>query len=137
MTIGTFGNRSVHRGIWYNIEAANASGFPNTQDLACLTQMVDASELTTLNNAINNNDYYNAVVANCCDFAVTVWNSVASSSMQLDTGGSLLVPNELIGIIRTKSGYSNSFSMTQKSAQSIAYHTRGGYTLYPAGINKD
>ena len=70
ITIGTFGNRSAHSGIWYNIEGY--CGVSSTS--YSLVTATTASELVSINAAINSHDYW-TVTSNCSSFARDVWNA--------------------------------------------------------------
>lgn len=64
ITIGTFGNRDNHKGIWYNIEGYN--GLNGTR--YGLTTALTGSQLNTLNKTINANDKW-SLTRNCSYFA--------------------------------------------------------------------
>lgn len=77
ISIGTWGNQtSEHIGIYYNLEALLYSQgyYRNT---VSLIMQITASQLTTINNFIINNDTW-TIPNNCSVFASNLWNSVNS-----------------------------------------------------------
>lgn len=70
VTVGTFGNRSAHVGIWYNIEGC----YSTSTTTYALTTGLTVAELQRVNQTINDNDSW-SVTNNCSSFAVKVWNS--------------------------------------------------------------
>lgn len=123
ITIGTFGNRSAHSGIWYNIE-----GYCGTSSTSySLVTGATASELVSINAAINNHDYWR-VSNNCSSFARDVWN--AGNSGRTVSGGN---PAALANSIKSFSGYITNPTIPSKSLSSIARHTSNGYVYDSSG----
>lgn len=127
ITLGAFGNRSAHTGIWYNIEGYYSSSISSTSSYALVTGLT-SSQLTTLNTTINNNDSW-TLINNCSYFARTVWNSIASSSYQV-TGGN---PAALVTSIKSKTDYVSNPSIPYKTLNTIARHTSTSYVLDTSG----
>lgn len=114
ITIGTFGNRSAHKGIWYNIEGyinSNATRYS-------LATAVTGTQLVTLNNVINKNDSW-SLTDNCASFAKDVWNSIASTDYQISGA----TPTALSKKIRKKSGYITNTAIPIKEKRKIARQT--------------
>lgn len=124
VTVGTFGNRSTHTGIWYNIEGYTGVSY------ACygLTTGLTSSELSTVNSKINANDTW-TLTKNCSYFAKQVWNSIASSSYQISGGN----PADIVTSIKSKQYYLTNPTIPSKSKSSIAYQTSSSITYSTAG----
>ena len=123
ITIGTFGNRPAHYGIWYNIEGYR--GISSTS-YGLLTG-VTAGELIVINSKINSLDYWSQVNI-CSFFAREVWN--AGNSGKPLSGWN---PANLAASIRNYSGYITSPSIPSKPLSSIARHTPNGFEYDSSG----
>ena len=124
ITIGTFGNRAAHRGIWYNIE-----GYHNPSSVTTygMTNGVTRSELTKINQTINANDRW-SLANNCTTFAIKVWNS--GNVSQPLTGGN---PSALIVAMNLTGNRITNPTVPQKSINQIARHTATSYSYDPSG----
>lgn len=134
LTVGTFGNRTAHKGIWYNIEGfywSDASNAPN----ASLFYSLAPSDLDSLNSAINTHDSWALIGDNCADFAASVWNSVVPSSLKVSGYNPALLRNSIESI----SGYDANYSTMpwNKSENEIARHTATSYVFDASGKYKD
>lgn len=123
ITIGTFGNRANHVGIWYNIEGCFGT---STQTYALVTQLTVA-ELKRVNQTINSNDAW-TVTSNCSSFAVKVWNSGPSG-----TTVSGWNPAALVSSIKSNSNYITNVTIPSKTSSNIARHTSDSYVMDPTG----
>ena len=89
VTVGTWGNKKEHPGVWYNLESYFIHLDMSAYATASLARTLTSSELKTLNNFISKHDSYNAVTNNCSTFASGAWNSVSPWSEDLFAG----IPN--------------------------------------------
>ena len=103
MSLGTWGNKTEHKGLWYNIEAyfIYKNGFYANR--VSTFYILTASQLATLNSYIINNDYW-SLSWNCSSFAVGAWNSAVASSYRLSAGFPN-TPASLANNIRATGGY--------------------------------
>lgn len=124
ITIGTFGNRSKHKGIWYNIEGYN--GMIATR--YGLATGLTGSQVTELNKAINSNDTW-TLTKNCAYFAKTVWNSVGSGITLSGTN-----PASLANSIKKQSGYITN-PVIPKKESTIARQTEKGIEYDSSGAS--
>ncbi len=124
ITIGTYGNRSNHEGIWYNIEGYN--GLSATR--YGLTTALTGSQLNTLNKTINNNDTW-SLSKNCSYFAKTVWNSVSNVTLSGTN------PSSLANSIKKQSGYQTNLTIPSKGISAIARHTSNGIVYDKSGAS--
>lgn len=115
ITIGTWGNKSGHNGIWYNLESyyANTQGAYSTR--VSLSMEVTRSQVNVINNLIRTKDFWTPV-SNCSSFAVQVWNSVSTTEL---SAGIPNTPNTLITSIKSKPNY--------ETRRAIQYSTPFGY----------
>lgn len=91
VTLGTWGNRSEHVGLWYNLEAwfihLNSIAFATVSDSISLT----SSQLSTFNKWVlahddHGGDGLGAATNNCSTFAAGAWNSVAPGDHRVSAG---------------------------------------------------
>lgn len=82
LTVGTWGNKDGHKGIWYNLESYFANNGAYSGRVS-IEENLTSSELSTLNEFINDNDKW-TLFNNCSKFAREAWNSV--SDTQLSSG---------------------------------------------------
>ncbi|TJY40797.1 hypothetical protein E5161_16800 [Cohnella pontilimi] len=105
VSVGTWGNKSEHSGVWYNLESKfNFQAHSTYSGRVSLSMDLDSGQLSTVNNYIASHDYYTGLL-NCSSFAQDVWNSVAPSNMQVSNGAPLNTPTALRDSIKSKSGY--------------------------------
>jgi hypothetical protein len=119
VTIGTFGNRKAHTGIWYNIEGY--AGIPS--ESYALVTGVTASELAIVNDVINANDSW-TLTNNCSAFAVKVWNATPAGNKV--SGGN---PAALANSIRSYDLCITNPSIVKKALSTVAYHTDLSYNF--------
>ena len=82
ISIGTWGNKSLHKGLWYNLKTYFAQN--NEYDgSVSLSEYISYSQLENINQIISNNDTWRPLY-NCSSFSTKVWNSI--SSITLDAG---------------------------------------------------
>ncbi len=131
ITIGTFGNRDAHIGIWYNIEAYNQSKITNTQ--YALGTVLTKSDLATMNSVINNtaNDKW-TTATNSTKFAITVWNSIATDAYKISGAGT---PAVLVNRIKAKQTYITDPTIRTCSISRIAYQIPNGIVYNAQGAN--
>ncbi len=123
VTIGTYGNRSAHKGIWYNIE-----GYVGIKGTSySLSTGLTSADLDSVNAVINNNDKW-SVTNNCSYFAKTVWNTAYPTKKISGTD-----PLTLANSIKSKDSYITDISIPYKSKNKIARHTTSGYVYDSSG----
>lgn len=133
ITFGTWGNKSQHTGIWYNLEsyfANNASAYGNR---VSLSMSVTQSNIDTINDIISKNDKW-SLTNNCSSFAVKVWNSVSSKTL---SAGIPNTPTSLMSSIKSKSGYQTGRSIGNTTP--IGYVSNGSFvtvTMNKANASK-
>lgn len=127
VTIGTFGNRDAHKGIWYNIEGyyERTEGYPSPY--AAVTA-VTGSELNTMNAAINGHDSW-SLLDNCSEFAADVWNSIAPSYVELRGGDPATMVTDIINC----DYYDGRADIPTKSISEIARQTSSGIVYDRSG----
>lgn len=121
ITIGTWGNKSQHEGIWYNLESYFANSDSAYGNRVSLSTSVTQSDINTINDIIRNNDKW-SLTNNCSSFAVKVWNSVSSTTL---SAGSLNTPTSLMSNIKSKSGYQTGRSIGNTTP--IGYVSNGSF----------
>lgn len=115
ITFGTWGNKSAHTGIWYNLESYfihNQNAYTNRVSRSVVVTPNDIDDINTI---IANNDTW-SVLNNCASFAVKVWNAVAATTL---TAGSPNTPTSLMASIKSKAGY--------RTGRAVQQNTRIGY----------
>lgn len=122
MSIGTWGNKSEHTGLWYELESYFVYNNSAYQGRISVAYLLDSGQLNTLNSYITYNDYW-STFTNCSSFAVNAWNNVVDYSYRLGAG----VPNtpkNLANSIKAKwpNGYSVGASVTYNY---LVYYANG------------
>lgn len=121
ITIGTWGNKSQHQGIWYNLESYFVNNNSAYGNRVSLSMSVTQSDIDTINSIISNNDKW-SLTNNCSSFAVKVWNSVSSTTL---SAGSPNTPTSLMSSIKSKSGYQTGRSIGNTTP--IGYVSNGSF----------
>ena len=120
VSIGTFGNISQHKGVWYNIELVLS-----VSTYVSMTRTIETtSDLNILNNKINSKDSW-SITNTCSTFAANVWNSVFDDTVTVG-----ITPSGLANSIK-KYSYSTNATMPSKTSSSIYYHTSSGVVNCP------
>lgn len=129
VTIGTYGNRAGHSGIWYNIEGYwGYRGFSST--VYGLHTGLTSMELISVNRTINNNDSW-ALTNNCSSFAAKVWNTTNSGEYGRKVSGGN--PSALASSIRSFSTCITNPTVPSKGLDTIARQTSSGYQYDSSG----
>ena len=87
ITVGTWGNKSEHKGVWYNLESYIVQKWPDAYaNAVSLTQKITQKQLNSLNDYIRGHDShggdsYGAAYNNCASFATGAWNRVMPWNM--------------------------------------------------------
>lgn len=102
-TFGTW-DISVHRGVWYNLEAFCINHKGKMPNRVSLFMKVTMSDIETINSVIEKNDKWNLFV-NCSTFASKVWNSVSSTKLFASLSSVPDTPAVLASIIILQSNY--------------------------------
>ncbi|MDE6125113.1 MAG: hypothetical protein K2G22_07805, partial [Eubacterium sp.] len=123
VTIGTYGNRSAHKGIWYNIESY--CGLKGTS--YGLTSALTLNDLNAINKVINDNDKWTNIY-NCSYFAKIVWNTLFPTKTISGTD-----PLTLANSIKSKDNYITDPTIPHKNKDKIARHTTSGYVYDSSG----
>ena len=121
ITIGTWGNKSQHTGIWYNLESYFANNNSAYGNRVSLSMSVTQSDIDTINSIISKNDKW-SLTNNCSWFAVKVWNSVSSKTLSAGTPNT---PTSLMSSIKSKTGYQTGRSIS--NATPIGYVSNGSF----------
>lgn len=121
ISIGTFGNISQHKGIWYNIELV----YSVSTYVSITREIKTTSQLNTFNNTINSRDSWSIINNTCSTFAASVWNSVFNDTVSVG-----ITPSGLAKSIK-KYNYSTNQSMPTKTAYQIYYHGTNGTISCP------
>jgi RHS repeat-associated protein len=125
VTIGTFGNRTEHTGIFYNLEATLKDTMDN---YVSLTMEFDSDQLSTINDFISENDRW-SLYNNCSSFVVRMWNSVSDTT--LSAGSWWNTPSGLADSIMKQDGYSTGRNFG--FAESYGYSQDGKFYCIDSG----
>lgn len=120
VTIGTWGNKSEHTGIWYNLEPYIKTQLDSDaySTRASLSMYVDSEGLTDVTNYIKNNDTW-TTTHNCTSFAMGLWNSISSTTL---SNGTFNTPLALYNSIKAQSGYTTNSPI---SWDYVVYYAQG------------
>ena len=118
ISVGTFGNRESHQGIWYNIEAYYNAGASSVSKSTYLT----LDQFNKVNKKINASNSW-SMTNNCSKFAVNVWNSAGLTQL---SAGNVATPQNLYDSIIASGVYNTNRSFTSKGENQIYRHTSQG-----------
>lgn len=121
ITLGTWGNKNGHVGIWYNLESYLVNNGGAYGNRVSLSMNVTQSNINTINDIISNNDAW-SLTNNCSSFAVKVWNSISSQTL---SAGIPNTPTSLMSSIKSKSGYQTGRSIGNTTP--IGYVENGSF----------
>lgn len=120
VSIGTWGNKTEHKGLWYNLESYFVYKSSAYAGRVSYSMGLTSTSLTTLNNYIKNSDSWSNT-NNCSSFASRAWNSVASSADKI-SAGTPNTPKNLANNIKSK------WTTQYQTKQSVPYN----YAVYYA-----
>lgn len=111
VTVGTWGNKDQHEGVWYNMEAyfANKGTKKAYTKRVSISKKITASDLGKASKKINDSNNSWSYTNNCSSFAVRVWNAAVPKT-KLDASSSLKrylgvdTPEGLAKAIKKKKG---------------------------------
>ena len=83
ITIGTWSIKA-HFGVWYNVESNYIKNHNKYDGRISVTCGINSNDIATISKFIDNNDYWSPL-HNCSQFALNLWNSVASTDEKLVT----------------------------------------------------
>ncbi len=129
ITIGTWGNKSNHVGIWYNLESYFVNNQNAYSNRVSLSMDVTQANINTINNLISKNDTWTAL-NNCSSFAVKIWNAVSSKTL---SSGIPNTPTSLMSSIKSKSGYETGRAIG--STTPIGYVSNGSFVSVTMATN--
>ena len=108
ITLGTWGNKSEHTGLWYNLESYFIKTNSAYSKRVSTNYNIDSSGLDTLNTYILRHDYWN-VADNCSAFASGAWNQIS--------------PNKIsAGIICTPYNLAHNIQQTNYTSRAAVKH---------------
>ena len=98
VSLGTWGNKVEHKGLWYNLEVYYLNSNPTAYlNAVSITKTIDGPQIEVLNDFIMNHDSHGgmgslAALDNCSSFSTGAWNSVNPWSNDIWAG---MVPTPL------------------------------------------
>lgn len=120
VSIGTWGNKSEHTGLWYNLEPYFVYYKSAYAKRVSYSMALTSTSLGTLNTFIKNNDYWSKTT-NCSSFSASAWNSVAASADTISAG----VPN-------TPKNLANNIKSKWPSQYKTGFEVPYNYVVYYA-----
>lgn len=103
VSIGTWGNKDEHEGVWYNLESYYIDKYDAYEPRVSLSMEITKSELKIINEAILKNNEW-GLTNNCASFSSRIWNKIAPKSKKV-SDGSPDNPASLGESIASKKGY--------------------------------
>ncbi|NOY35832.1 MAG: hypothetical protein GXP44_02850 [bacterium] len=130
MSLGTWGNKSEHTGLWYNLESYFIQSYGYYSNRVSTSYIMTASELANLNSYIINNDYW-SLLTNCSSFAASAWNSAVDPSYSLSAGTPNTPSNLADNLMAKFPGYQTGAAVPWDY---IVYYAQGTGTPIPSSI---
>lgn len=106
-------------GLYYNIEAYKENAKNRMDNVRSISEEMDADDLETLNNSLNNYPNMWSFTVNCATFSFSMWNSVTGDSLF-----SLLIPAISDFMIMLKGGKKGVLEMYQPPRDHV-YRQKG------------
>ncbi len=103
ITVGTWGNKKEHTGLWYNLEGYFQKTSNAYVNAVSLRVNLSPNLLSTVSKNIKNSDSW-SLLSNCSTFATKVWNSVCSTKVNAG------FPNTPAATVQSIKSYSNLYS---------------------------
>lgn len=107
MVLGTWGNKSEHKGLWYNLESYFIKKQKAYSTRYSLKVEISSSSLSKLNTHIIGYDKWSKTT-NCSSFAVSSWNEICSTKL---SAGVINTPKNLANSIRGVRNHSTGISV--------------------------
>lgn len=120
ISVGTWGNKTEHTGVWYNLEEKFINEDNAYAGRVSLSYNMTQAELDNLNWYIKNDDVWMATRP-CSTFAVEQWNYIVPSSLDVSPGFPS-TPKSLANSIKTKSGWTSGAPV---SYDYVVYYAQG------------
>lgn len=121
ISVGTWANKSEHKGVWYNLEArliSDSSSMLNGR--VSTTYKLTSDNLSTLSKCIKNNDWWYASQP-CSYWAGFQWNGLPGTP-SLEVGFPISTPKTLADSIKAISGY---FTCAAVPYDYVVYYANG------------
>ena len=103
VTVGTWGNKDEHTGLWYNLEGYFQNQSNAYSNAVSLRVSLSSNLLETVSTNIKNNDSW-GLLSNCSTFATKIWNSVCSTKVSAGT------PNTPTSTVNSIKSYTDLYS---------------------------
>ncbi|MEJ9227987.1 hypothetical protein LAV79_00450 [Peribacillus butanolivorans] len=130
VTVGTWGNKEQHKGVWYNLEAyfANNGAKKAYNKRVSFSKKISASQLEKANKKIkqSSNDTW-SYTNNCSTFATEVWNAALpkeklNPSSKLKRYVGIDTPEGLAKAIKKKKGYATKRAIQNVKDTEVTYY---------------
>jgi len=120
ITLGTWGNKKEHKGIWYNLEEYFICTYGSYSNRTSITIDINSTQLAKINSFVLANDTWSST-NNCASFAAKLWNSLGD--VQVDPG-TVPTPGGLASSINKISWHQYNRPLPSCSKSKI-YYTNG------------
>jgi hypothetical protein len=132
VSLGTWGNKSEHRGLWYNLEAYFIYKYSYYSGRISVSWLMSSEQLATLSSFIKTSDYWSST-SNCSTFAVNAWNKVVDYYARLSAG----VPNTPKNLANSiKSKYGSGYTTRAAVPYNYVVYYNNGTTLTKSTVYK-
>lgn len=129
VTVGTWGNKDQHKGVWYNLEAyfVNQGQKKLYNARVSISENISAAQLDKANKKIKQSSNEWSYTNNCATFATKVWN-VAVPKRKLNASSTLKryvgvdTPEGLSAAIKKKKGYSKKRAIQKVKDTEVSYY---------------
>ncbi|MCL1838057.1 MAG: hypothetical protein FWG47_01915 [Propionibacteriaceae bacterium] len=115
MTVGTFGNKSDGKGVYFNLEAYRKMSTGNS----IANPSLSAGDVKTLSKYVTEHSYWTCP-ENCSVWASRAWNLFADTKKQLSPGYPA-TPTKLKGSIGKLSGYEENIKLPKVKKSDVMY----------------
>ncbi|WP_025707841.1 hypothetical protein [Paenibacillus graminis] len=105
VSVGTWGNKTEHTGIWYNLEAMFINNYSAYSGRVSHSMYISSTQLSSVNSYIINHDSW-SLTNNCSSFAVGLWNSISSDDY---SAGTINTPQNLYYSIKDGAYNTNAY----------------------------
>jgi len=121
ITVGIWGNKLPHKGLWYNMESYFVNQKDSYTNRVSLSMNIDNTQLETITEIIKSSNRWSCFF-NCTNLAAKIWNAVSSEKLSC---GFWNTPSSLANSIKSYEFYETGKPIKSKNTSNVIYVYKG------------